>query len=266
MASTHLHLPPSVPLFYIGLFGLGAVVMRGAGCTINDMWDQKIDSAVERTKTRPLAAGDVTQFGALTFLGLQLSVGLGILTQLNWYSIVLGASSLGLVFIYPAMKRITYYPQVVLGLAFNWGAFLGWSAVAGSVDWAITTPMYLGGAAWCVMYDIIYAHQDKKDDILVGVKSMALRFPDTSRTVISVLSSTFVSSLALTGYLADLGPLYYLVSVGGTALHLAWQCIKVDFDNRLDCWKKFSSNGWLGGLIWVGIAADYVQQVVVPGF
>lgn len=113
----------------------------------------------ERTKTRPLAAGDVTQFGALTFLGAQLTAGLAVLTQLNWYSIALGASSLGLVVIYPFMKRITYFPQVVLGFAFNWGALLGWSAVAGAVDWTIATPMYLGGAAWCVAYDIIYAHQ-----------------------------------------------------------------------------------------------------------
>lgn len=236
--------------------------MRGAGCTINDMWDWKMDAKVERTKTRPLAAGDVTQFGALTFLGAQLTAGLAVLTQLNWYSIVLGASSLGLVVIYPFMKRITYFPQVVLGFAFNWGALLGWSAVAGAVDWTIATPMYLGGAAWCVAYDIIYAHQDKKDDVIAGVKSMALRFPDTSRQVISTLSASFVSLLTFTGYMAGLGPLYYLISCGGAAAHLAWQCLTVNFDSRSDCWKKFSSNGWLGGLIWSGIAADYVQQVM----
>ncbi|WWD16689.1 4-hydroxybenzoate polyprenyl transferase [Kwoniella shandongensis] len=263
MASTLHQLPITTPLFYLSLFALGSVVMRGAGCTINDMWDSKMDAMVERTKTRPIAAGDVTQFGALTFLGAQMSIGLAILTQLNWYSIVLGASSLSLVVIYPFMKRITYYPQVVLGLAFNWGAFLGWSAVAGAVDWTIATPMYVGGAAWCVMYDIIYAHQDKKDDVLAGVKSMALRFPDTSRTVISTLSASFVSLLTLTGHLAGLGPLYYLISCGGAAAHLAWQCATVNFDSRPDCWSKFSSNGYLGGLVWLGIAADYVQQVLL---
>ncbi|OXG15082.1 4-hydroxybenzoate polyprenyl transferase [Cryptococcus neoformans Ze90-1] len=262
MASTVHHLPPTTPLFYMSLFAVGAVIMRGAGCTINDMWDWKMDAKVERTKTRPLAAGDVTQFGALTFLGAQLTAGLAVLTQLNWYSIVLGASSLGLVVIYPFMKRITYFPQVVLGFAFNWGALLGWSAVAGAVDWTIATPMYLGGAAWCVAYDIIYAHQDKKDDVIAGVKSMALRFPDTSRQVISTLSASFVSLLTFTGYMAGLGPLYYLISCGGAAAHLAWQCLNVNFDSRPDCWKKFSSNGWLGGLIWSGIAADYVQQVM----
>lgn len=141
--------------------------------------------------------------------------------------------------------------------------------------------MYLGGAAWCVAYDIIYAHQvrftqlskhatttltkdlqDKKDDVIAGVKSMALRFPDTSRQVISTLSASFVSLLTFTGYMAGLGPLYYLISCGGAAAHLAWQCLSVNFDSRPDCWKKFSSNGWLGGLIWSGIAADYVQQVM----
>ncbi|TYJ57714.1 4-hydroxybenzoate polyprenyl transferase [Cryptococcus floricola] len=263
MASTVHHLPPSVPIFYMGLFGVGALIMRGAGCIINDMWDAKMDRQVERTKTRPMASGEVTQLGALTFLASQLSIGLAILTQLNWYSIALGASSLGLVTLYPFMKRVTYFPQVVLGFTFNWGALLGWSAVAGVVDWSIATPMYLGGALWCIGYDMIYAHQDKTDDVLAGVKSMALYFPDTSRQVIAGLYTTFVSLLAFTGHMAGLGPLYYLISCGGAAAHLAWQVLTVNFDSRPDCWKKFSSNGYLGGLIWLGVAADYVQQVVL---
>ncbi|ODN80924.1 4-hydroxybenzoate polyprenyl transferase, variant [Cryptococcus amylolentus CBS 6039] len=263
MASTVHHLPPSVPIFYLGLFGVGSLIMRGAGCIINDMWDAKMDRQVERTKTRPLASGEVTQLGALTFLASQLSIGLAILTQLNWYSIALGASSLGLVALYPFMKRVTYFPQVVLGFTFNWGALLGWSAVAGVVDWSIAAPMYLGGALWCVGYDMIYAHQDKTDDVLAGVKSMALYFPDTSRQVISGLYATFVSLLAFTGHMAGLGPLYYLISCGGAAAHLAWQVLTVNFDSRPDCWKKFSSNGYLGGLIWLGVAADYVQQAVL---
>ncbi|WVR03973.1 4-hydroxybenzoate polyprenyl transferase [Kwoniella sp. DSM 27419] len=263
MAATVNQLPITTPLWYLSLFATGAFIMRGAGCTINDMWDAKMDAKVERTKTRPIAAGTITQFQALTFLGGQLSAGLAVLTQLNWYSIVLGASSLTLVVLYPFMKRVTYFPQVVFGLTFNWGAFLGWSAVAGVVDWTITAPMYIGGVAWGIAYDLIYAHQDKKDDVLAGVKSMALRFPDNSRTVISTLSASFVSLLTLTGHLAGLGPLYYLVSCGGAAAHLAWQCITVNFDDRADCWSKFKSNGLLGGLIWLGVAADYVQQVLL---
>jgi len=159
-----------------------------------------------------------------------------------------------------------------------WAILMGWSAAAGHVDWAMALPMYAGGIAWGVAYDCIYAHQvrsdlascptnpqDKVDDVKVGVKSIALAFPDTSRPLITALNTGFVSSLALTGYLADMGPLYYAISCGGAAAHLAWQCATVDFDNRLDCWKKFCSNGWLGGLIWLGMAAEYVSSVVIPG-
>lgn len=143
----------------LGLFATGAFIMRGAGCTINDMWDKDIDARVERTKDRPLANGELTQFDALVFLSAQLGIGLQILLQLNWYSILLGASSLGLVIIYPLMKRITYWPQLVLGMTFNWGALLGWSATQGSVMWAACLPLYAAGVCWTIVYDTIYAHQ-----------------------------------------------------------------------------------------------------------
>jgi 4-hydroxybenzoate polyprenyltransferase len=159
MASTATHAPLSVPLWYLAVFGVGAMVMRGAGCIINDMWDAKMDAKVERTATRPLAAGTVTHRAATVFLGSQLLLGLGVLSQLNMYSIALGAASLPLIFIYPFMKRVTYYPQIVLGLCFEWGALLGWSAVAGSVDWSVAGPLYAGCVAYCVAYDTIYAHQ-----------------------------------------------------------------------------------------------------------
>ncbi|KAJ9122111.1 hypothetical protein QFC24_004338 [Naganishia onofrii] len=159
------------------------------------------------------------------------------------------------------MKRITYYPQFVLGLAFNWGALLGWSAVAGSVDWSVAAPLYAGGIAWCVLYDTIYAHQDKKDDVLVNVKSTALRFGENSRTVLTGLGTTFVSLLTYAGYSAGAGPLYYLISCLGAASHLTWQLRTVDFESRADCWKKFVSNGRLGGLVWAGMFVDYLAQV-----
>lgn len=143
----------------LALFGLGAFIMRGAGCTINDMWDKDIDAKVERTKNRPLVSGQISQLDALIFLSGQLSVGLMILTQLNWPSIVLGASSLGLVVIYPLMKRITYWPQLMLGMTFNWGALLGWCATQGTVNWAVCLPLYAAGVSWTIVYDTIYAHQ-----------------------------------------------------------------------------------------------------------
>ncbi|PWZ00815.1 4-hydroxybenzoate polyprenyl transferase [Testicularia cyperi] len=200
LASHTLGLPISTPIFYTLLFGVGAIVMRGAGCTINDMWDVKMDRMVERTKTRPLAAGDVTQFQALCFLGVQLSAGLAVLINLNWFSIVLGASSLSVVVLYPLMKRITYWPQLVLGLAFNWGAMLGWAAVAGSVDWAVVLPLYAGSIFWTLVYDTIYAHQDKTDDVKAGVKSTALLFGEKTRPVLSTFSAATIS---LFGYSAS---------------------------------------------------------------
>lgn len=146
----------------LAVFATGAFVMRGAGCTINDMWDRDIDGQVARTKDRPLANGDLTQTDALVFLSAQLGIGLLVLLQLNLYSIVLGAGSLALVIVYPLMKRVTYWPQLVLGMAFNWGALLGWSATQGSVYWSACLPLYAAGVCWTIVYDTIYAHQVKK--------------------------------------------------------------------------------------------------------
>ncbi|CAK9783362.1 4-hydroxybenzoate polyprenyl transferase [Cutaneotrichosporon oleaginosum] len=263
MASTATHAPLSTPLWYLALFGVGAMVMRGAGCIINDMWDSKVDAKVERTATRPLAAGTVTHTAATVFLASQLTLGLGVLTQLNMYSIALGAASLPLIFVYPFMKRVTYYPQIVLGLCFEWGALLGWSAVAGSVDWSVAGPLYAGCVAYCVAYDTIYAHQDKRDDVTAGVKSTALAWGDKSKPIIGTLYTGFVCALTYAGYAMGAGPLYYAISCVGGAAHLAWQVITVDLDSRADCWKKFTSNGYIAGpLIWAGMFADYLAQVI----
>ncbi|XP_063595128.1 4-hydroxybenzoate polyprenyltransferase, mitochondrial-like [Penaeus indicus] len=136
----------------MALFGAGAVVMRGAGCTINDMWDKNYDGKVARTAARPLASGALTLFDALVFLSLQLSIGCLILLELNWYSVLLGASSLGLIVLYPLMKRVTYWPQLMLGFTFNWGALLGWASVRGTCDWAVCLPLYAAGVAWTLIY------------------------------------------------------------------------------------------------------------------
>ncbi|XP_027350137.1 4-hydroxybenzoate polyprenyltransferase, mitochondrial isoform X2 [Abrus precatorius] len=152
--------PGNLPDFkMLALFGCGALLLRGAGCTINDLLDRDIDTMVERTKLRPVASGLLTPFQGLCFLGFQLLLGLGILLQLNNYSRVLGASSLLLVFSYPLMKRFTFWPQAYLGLTFNWGALLGWAAVKGSLDPSIVLPLYASGVFWTLVYDTIYAHQ-----------------------------------------------------------------------------------------------------------
>ncbi|XP_007043322.2 PREDICTED: 4-hydroxybenzoate polyprenyltransferase, mitochondrial [Theobroma cacao] len=249
LAATPGHLPD---FKMMALFGCGALLLRGAGCTINDLLDRDIDTMVERTKLRPVASGLLTPFQGICFLGFQLLLGLGILLQLNNYSRVLGASSLLLVFSYPLMKRFTFWPQAYLGLTFNWGALLGWSAVKGSLDPAIVFPLYFSGVFWTLVYDTIYAHQDKEDDMKVGVKSTALRFGDSTKEWIAGFGIACISSLALSGFNADIGWPYYAFLAAASG-HLAWQIRTVNLTCRADCNRKFVSNKWFGALVFSGI-------------
>ncbi|KAK0190861.1 UbiA prenyltransferase family-domain-containing protein, partial [Armillaria mellea] len=260
MASYALQVPYTVPLTFISLFGIGAFIMRGAGCTINDMWDKHLDKAVERTRERPLSRGDITTPQAVGFLGAQLSAGLAVLLQFNWYSIFLGAASLSVVTIYPFMKRVTHWPQAVLGLAFNWGALLGWSAVAGTTNWGVCLPLYAGGVCWTLVYDTIYAHQDKNDDVTVGIRSTALLFGDHTRSILSGLSVASVSLISYAGILnSQAAPFYCGVGLG--ALQLARVLYETDFESRPSCWKGFVGCGWAGFWMWMGALSDYVFSV-----
>ncbi|XXG60334.1 hypothetical protein AAC387_Pa04g2267 [Persea americana] len=245
--------PGNLPDFkLLSFFGCGALLLRGAGCTVNDLLDRDIDTKVERTKLRPIASGILTPFQGLSFLGLQLLLGLGILLQLNTYSQVLGASSLLLVFSYPLMKRLTFWPQAYLGLTFNWGALLGWSAVKGSLDPAVVFPLYVSGVCWTLVYDTIYAHQDKEDDLKVGVKSTALRFGDLTKNWVTGFGIACISGLTLSGFNAELGwPYYACLSVA--ACQLGWQIWTVDLSNGADCNRKFVSNKWFGAIVFSGI-------------
>ncbi|CAL8249101.1 unnamed protein product [Merluccius merluccius] len=236
------------------LFGVGAVLMRGAGCTINDMWDKDFDRKVSRTATRPIAAGDVSQMQALVFLGGQLSLALGVLLCLNYYSIALGAASLSLVVTYPLMKRVTYWPQLVLGLAFNWGALLGWAAVAGSCDWSVCLPLYFSGVMWTLIYDTIYAHQDKEDDVKIGVKSTALMFREQTKPWLMGFTASMMAGLTVAGVNAEQTLPYYL-TLSAVAVHLTHQIYTLDINKPEDCWKKFVSNRNLGLLLFLGIIA-----------
>lgn len=209
-------------LTMLALFGAGAVIMRGAGCTINDMWDKDIDAKVQRTSTRPLVTKELTQLDAWFFLGGQLGTGLLILLQLNWNSILLGASSLGLVIVYPLMKRVTNWPQLVLGMTFNWGALLGYSAVHGEVLWSACLPLYAAGVCWTIIYDTIYAHQDRVDDLIVGVKSTALRFGNDTKKWLTGFAGLMTSSLMVSGFVCDLAWPYY-ASTSIISAHIAHQ-------------------------------------------
>lgn len=234
------------------LFGTGAILMRGAGCTINDMWDKDIDRKVARTENRPIAAGEISRSQAFVFLGGQLSLALAVLLCLNYYSISLGAASLGLVVIYPLMKRLTYWPQLILGLTFNWGALLGWSAVKGSCDWSICLPLYISGVMWTLIYDTIYAHQDKADDILVGVKSTALKFQEQTKQWLLGFSTVMLTGLTVVGLNSE-QTLPYYVAVVAVGAHLAHQISSLDINNPQDCWKKFCLNRILGLVLFSGI-------------
>ncbi|EFN55161.1 hypothetical protein CHLNCDRAFT_9858, partial [Chlorella variabilis] len=249
--------PPgtSPDLRLMALFGLGAVLLRGAGCTINDLWDRELDRRVERTRGRPLAAGAVTPAQAVAFLAAQLSAGLAILVQLNPYSQLLGASSLALVAAYPLMKRVTGWPQAFLGLTFNWGALLGWAAVHGSCQWGVVLPLYASGVCWTLVYDTIYAHQDKSDDVKAGIRSTALTFGPRTKHYCAAFGAGAIALLALTGQAAGCGPAFY-AGVTAAAGHLAWQVTTVDLDSGPDCQAKFVSNAGYGALVFAGILAD----------
>lgn len=248
------------PDFYmLGLFATGALIMRGAGCTINDLWDRDIDKQVERTRNRPLASGEITQMDAIVFLSAQLSLGLLVLVQLNWESILLGASSLGLVVTYPLMKRVTYWPQLVLGMAFNWGALLGWCATQGVVDWSACLPLYLSGICWTIVYDTIYAHQDKKDDLQIGVKSTALRFGDNTKLWLSGFTAAMLTGLTAAGLACD-QTLPYYASVGLVGGHLVQQIYSLKINNPTDCAQKFFSNNHIGLILFLGIVMGTLMK------
>ncbi|ORX71305.1 4-hydroxybenzoate polyprenyl transferase [Linderina pennispora] len=256
MAAYTTGMPPTEMAYMLALFGTGAVVMRGAGCTINDMWDVKFDKMVERTRIRPIASGLISRPKAFVFLGAQLSVALGVLVQLNPYTIAFTLGSMPLVIIYPFMKRITYWPQFVLGLAFNWGALVGWTAITGGMNWAVTLPLYAAGVSWTLVYDTIYGHQDKRDDVVAGVKSTSLLFGDSTRLILTGFSATTMSLISLAGYMNGQGLPFYLTALGAGSAHLIWQLKTVDINNPAKCWKIFKSNTWFGAIIFSAIAAD----------
>lgn len=248
--------------FLLTLFGVGAFTMRGAGCTINDLWDRDVDQKVTRTKTRPLAGGDLTVNQAVAFLAAQLSVGLGVLVSLphTWYCFQWGVASLPFVAIYPATKRFFAWPQLFLGLTINWGAWMGWAATHGSMDWSILPFLYGSGVTWTLVYDTIYAHQDKADDAKLGLNSTALAFgkdDEQQRKVLHGLAAlTWLQWMAM-GYSASdfLAAPYYQAGVTAAYAHLAWQVQTADFNEPHNLAFRFRSNSAVGAIVFGSIAA-----------
>ncbi len=237
----------------LALFAVGALIMRAAGCTINDIADRDFDGRVARTRDRPLASGAITLPRAFAFLALLLALGLAVLVQLNDAAIALGAAALIPVVVYPFMKRITWWPQAFLGLTFNWGALLGWTAATGALG-PPAVALYAAGIAWTLGYDTIYAHQDKADDALVGIKSSARRLGARTRPWLFVFYGVAVALIGLAGWLAGLAWPFYALLVPAAA-HFAWQAARVDIDDPADCLAKFKSNAWAGALVFAAIVA-----------
>lgn len=227
-------------IWLIVLFGIGALVMRGAGCTFNDIVDRDFDGRVERTRLRPIPSGQVSLANAWIWLVAQALIGFAILIQMNLLAIWLGVASLGLVAIYPFMKRYTWWPQFFLGLAFNWGAVLGYAAVSGRLDW-VALLLYASGIVWTLGYDTIYALQDKEDDVLIGVKSTARLFGNHARLWIAGFYDLTLIGLALVGWMAGLGWSFW-IGLGLAALHFLWQALTLRLDDSADCLTKFRAN------------------------
>ena len=237
-------------------FGFGAIVMRGAGCTLNDIIDRNIDAQVARTKHRPLPSGEITVTRATLFLLVQLSVGLVVLLSLNKFSWIIGATALLLVFTYPLMKRITFWPQLFLGFTFNWGALLGWAAVRGEINEQALW-LYAGGVFWTLGYDTIYAHQDRADDLKAGVKSTARKFGLGSKPWLFSFYSLALVMFFQAGFSLSLGWPFYL-GLWIASIQLFWQTWSVDINSPSDCLKKFQSNKIFGWLFLAGIFASRI--------
>jgi 4-hydroxybenzoate polyprenyltransferase len=227
-------------LWHIVLFFIGAFAMRGAGCTWNDLVDRDLDTRVERTRSRPIPSKQVTVAQATVFMLAQALVGLLVLIQFNRFTVITGLASLLVIAIYPFMKRITYWPQIVLGLAFSWGALMGWPAAFGRLDWPAIV-LYAGSISWVIGYDTIYAHQDREDDLMIGIKSTALLFGERTAPMLAGFYAGAVVLIGAAGLLAG-GGLIFLLGLIAFAAHLAWQIMRLDINDSGHCLKQFKSN------------------------
>jgi 4-hydroxybenzoate polyprenyltransferase len=243
------------------LFAVGALVMRAAGCTYNDIIDRDIDAQVARTQGRPLASGQLSVRSAIFFMLALSLIGFFVLLNFNSYTIWLGLGVLPIVALYPFVKRFSHWPQAVLGLAFNWGALLGWSSVLGRLDWPAVV-LYAGAVAWTVGYDTIYAHQDRDDDSLLGLKSTALRFGRSTRTWVAVLYAFAWVALTASGIMAHAGTAFLLGMVAAGA-HLAWQVLTLDIDDPENCLERFRSNRDFGALVLGAILIDMALAAIL---
>ena len=244
-SNSYQHLWSNIYLFLI--FAIGSIVMRSAGCIINDFFDKDLDKHVSRTSQRPLASGAISSFEAFIIFSILNLIGLAILLSLNLLAIIIGLISFVLFIFYPLMKRITYWPQLFLGITFNIGCLIGYAAIENQLNFQIII-LYLSGIFWTLGYDTIYAHQDREDDLNIGIKSTAILFGNKTKQWIIIFYSLMVLCLILFGLFDDQN-IYYFILLIFVSTHLSYQIKRLDIENKDNCLSIFKSNQYLGLMV-----------------
>lgn len=240
--------------WYLILFAIGSFAMRGAGCTYNDIVDRDYDAKVARTRSRPIPSGQISLREAWLFMIALCLVGLLVLLQFNQQTVILGIASLGIVAVYPFTKRIINWPQTILGLSFSWGALMGWCAVFASLS-APPLLLYAGAVTWTIGYDTIYAHQDKEDDAILGLKSSALRLGSATRYWLAAFYAVTALAILAAGLAAG-GGWIFIAGMAVGAAHLGWQVFTLDIHDAANCLTRFRSNRDFGLIVFVALAVD----------
>ena len=242
--------------FYLLLFFLGSVLMRSAGCIVNDIIDRKFDKKVTRTKNRPIASGKISVKLGLFYTSVLCLIALIILLNFNNFTVILALGSMPLAFTYPLMKRYTYWPQLFLGITFNYGLVLGWTSVTNEIS-LVPIMLYLGAIFWTLGYDTIYGFQDIKDDEIIGLKSTSIKFKKKPIKFLYLCYSIFFLSVILSIYLMNLSKLNYFVLIF-VAMQLYLQLYKLNIRSPLSCFKIFKSNNSLGAIVFLAIAVGKI--------
>ena len=238
--------------FYSALFFSGSILMRSAGCIVNDIADKNFDKKVERTKNRPIASGKVSIKLASAYALLLCGIAFLVLINFNDFVILMALISMPLAFTYPLMKRITYWPQLFLGITFNYGLILGWTAIQGEIN-AVAIIFYFGAIFWTLGYDTIYGFQDIKDDEIIGVKSTSIKFKNDPKKFLFISYCLFISSLFLAGILMKFKIYYFLFMIIPILHLLVFQVKKLNINQSIDCLSKFKSNNFLGLIVFINI-------------
>ena len=236
--------------FYLFLFLVGAILMRSAGCIVNDIVDRKYDKRVKRTKNRPIASGKVSVKLGLIYSLLLCLIAFCVLINFNYFTIVAALASMPLAFTYPLMKRFTYWPQLFLGITFNYGLILGWTSITSEIN-IIPIVFYLGAIFWTLGYDTIYGYQDIKDDEIIGLKSTSIKFKKNPKKFLFICYSIFFSSLLTIGYLMELNKYFFVFSVFAFIQLFYLQIKKLNIQNASSCLSAFKSNNLLGLIVFV---------------